>query len=140
MADDLTPEQRRKCMAAIRSKDTKPEMIVRRAVHAMGRRFRLHRHDLPGCPDLVLPKLHKAIFVHGCFWHAHTCRAGSRLPASNVEYWTKKRVGNLQRDSAAQTKLKELGWQTLIIWECETKHHILVAETLRTFLAPLEAI
>lgn len=134
MADDLTPEQRRKCMAAIRSKDTKPEMIVRRAVHAMGYRYRLHRRELPGCPDLVLPKHRKAIFVHGCFWHAHTCRAGVRLPASNVDYWKKKRDGNVKRDKEAQAKLKELGWELLTIWECETKKSESLVMILKDFL------
>lgn len=134
MPDDLTPEQRRRCMAAIRSKDTKPEMIVRRAVHALGCRFRLHRRDLPGCPDLVLSKYRKVIFVHGCFWHAHTCRAGSRAPASNVDYWTKKRAGNVNRDNQAQDKLTALGWQTLTIWECEIKQEGFLVKTLKEFL------
>lgn len=134
MADDLTPEQRHRCMSAIRSKDTKPEMIVRRAVHALGYRFRLHRRDLPGHPDLILPRHKKAIFVHGCFWHAHTCRAGSRVPTSNVEYWVRKRAGNVSRDEQAQSKLKALGWQTLTIWECEIKQAEFLERTLKTFL------
>ena len=134
MADDLTPEQRHRCMAAIRSKHTKPEMVVRQMVHRLGRRFRLHRKDLPGRPDLVLARDRKAIFVNGCFWHAHSCRAGSRMPASNVEYWSKKRARNVERDHASQNLLSDMGWQVLVLWECQIRDRASLEHTLRQFL------
>lgn len=135
VADDLTPEQRRRCMAAIRSKHTKPEMLVRRLVHALGFRYRLHRRDLPGRPDLVLPKHRKVINIHGCFWHAHSCRAGAREPTSNVGYWTKKRAGNAERDRRSLRLLQEQGWRVLTVWECQTKDRATLKKTLTEFLA-----
>ena len=134
MADDLTPEQRRRCMAAIRSKHTKPEMVVRQMVHKLGRRFRLHCKDLPGRPDLVLARDRKVIFVNGCFWHAHSCRSGSRLPATNVEYWTNKRSRNVNRDHLAEQSLKEAQWRVLVLWECQIKDRSALECTLQRFL------
>ena len=135
MADDLTPEQRRRCMAAIRSKDTKPEMVVRQLVHRLGRRFRLHRKDLPGRPDLVFARDRKAIFVNGCFWHVHACRFGLRVPTSNMEYWSKKRARNVERDYLALKAMKEMRWRVLVLWECELKDRTVLENILRRFLA-----
>lgn len=119
--DVHTPEQRSRNMAAIRSKNTKPETKVRSLLHAAGYRFRLHRKDLPGSPDLVLPKYHTAIFVHGCYWHRHPgCRYASE-PKSNTEFWQTKFAANVQRDQAAQQAPRDLGWKVVIVWECETR-------------------
>lgn len=119
MADVLTPEQRSRCMAAIRSKNTTPELTVRRLSHAMGYRFRLHCRDLPGKPDLVFPKLRCVVLVHGCFWHQHHCSDG-RIPASRRSYWSAKLQGNQQRDARTRAALRKLGWRILTVWECET--------------------
>lgn len=121
MADVHTREQRSRNMAAIRGKDTKPEMRVRSALHRLGYRFRLHRKDLPGKPDIVLPKYHLAIFVHGCFWHSHSCRYGRVQPATRTDFWSKKRQETVKRDLKKANALEELGWTVLTIWECETK-------------------
>lgn len=121
-------------MRAIRSKDMKPEMAVRRAVFAMGYRYRLHRKDLPGKPDLAFIGPQKAIFVHGCFWHQHPdCREG-RPPRSNTEYWGPKLARNVERDSANEAALTELGWKTLTIWECQTGDSSNLKERIRNFL------
>ena len=116
-----SPESRRRTMQAIRSKNTKPEMAVRRMLHAKGYRYRLHRKDLPGSPDLVFQARKKVIFVNGCFWHGHSCKDGSRTPKTNSDYWGSKRARNMERDAENLKKLAELGWQILIIWECELK-------------------
>jgi DNA mismatch endonuclease (patch repair protein) len=121
MSDNLTPEQRRKTMSRVKSRDTGPEMKVRRLAHSLGFRFRLHREDLPGKPDLVFPRLNKLIFVHGCFWHGHDgCEASAR-PASNTDYWNKKLDRNKKRDQVNIEKLIAAGWDVLVIWECQTK-------------------
>ena len=104
-------------MSRVRTKGTAAELFVRREFHAAGLRFRLHRKDLPGTPDLVLPRCKTAVFVNGCFWHGHSCGRG-KLPASNQEFWADKIKKNRQRDSEALTKLQLLGWKTIIIWEC----------------------
>lgn len=117
MADRLTPEQRRFNMSCVRAKDTKPEMIVRRLLHAQGLRFRLHRRDLPGCPDIVLPRHRASVFVHGCFWHGHNCSL-FRLPATRTEFWSAKIGGNQRRDRAAVDGLQIVGWRSLWVWEC----------------------
>jgi DNA mismatch endonuclease, patch repair protein len=121
MTDVHTPEQRSRNMAAIRGKDTKPEIIVRTALHALGYRFRLHRKDLPGTPDIVLPKYKTVIFVHGCFWHSHDCRYGRVTPATRSEFWSDKRAATVTRDQRKKQALEEQGWQVLTIWECETR-------------------
>jgi len=121
-------------MRQVRSEDTKPEMRVRRVTHRMGYRYRLHRKDLPGKPDLVFPGRKKVIFVHGCFWHGHDCPAGRKVPKTNREYWTKKLGRNKERDQLNQAKLQELGWEVLIIWECETKDEDALAERIARFL------
>ena len=123
MSDKLSPERRSQNMAAIRGKDTKPELIVRRVVHGLGYRFRLHRKDLPGKPDLVFGPRKKVIFVHGCFWHGCE-REGcldARRPKSNTGYWNPKIEGNKARDLQHQSALREAGWNVLVIWDCETK-------------------
>lgn len=119
MADRLTPVRRSENMRRIRSKNSKPEMHVRRLVHSMGVRYRLHRKDLKGKPDLVFASRRKVIFVHGCFWHGHVeCREG-RTPGSNRTYWAPKIEGNRERDARNVQTLKEQGWRVLIVWECE---------------------
>lgn len=119
MADVLTTDQRRYCMSRIRGKDTKPELVVRRMVHALGYRYRLHRRDLPGCPDLVFPSRRKVVFVHGCFWHRHRCKYGQVNPATRPEFWERKLAGNKVRDARNRRELRRLGWQVLIVWECQ---------------------
>lgn len=116
-----TPQQRSLIMRAVKSENTEPEMTVRRLAHRMGYRFRLHRKDLPGKPDLVFPRLHKVIFVHGCFWHGHDCVRGARVPLHNRDYWTRKVARNRERDKSVLASLKTHGWETLVIWECELK-------------------
>lgn len=130
MADVHTREQRSRNMAAIRGKDTKPEIRVRSILHALGYRFRLHRKDLPGKPDIVLPKHRIAIFVHGCFWHSHSCRYGQVTPATRSEFWSVKRSDTVKRDQRKAQALKELGWTVLTIWECETKDSKSLMHTL----------
>lgn len=121
-------------MRRIRSKDTIPEMTVRRLVHRMGYRYRLHRRDIPGRPDLFFPGRRKAIFIHGCFWHQHPgCREG-RPPKSNAAYWLPKLEGNRARDKAAIEELTASGWEALVVWECETKDVLSLAEKLSDFL------
>jgi DNA mismatch endonuclease (patch repair protein) len=121
MVDVLTSEQRKYCMSRIRGKDTKPEIIVRRMVHCMGYRFRLHRRDLPGSPDIVLACHRKVIFVHGCFWHKHYCRYGRVRPTTNKEFWEKKRSRNVERDQKNVKALRRMGWNVLVVWECWTE-------------------
>jgi DNA mismatch endonuclease, patch repair protein len=121
MTDVLTPEQRRRNMSAIRCKDTTPELRVRKALHALGYRFRLHPSGLPGKPDLVLPRYRAVIFVHGCFWHMHRCPYGRPRPATNAAFWEEKRKGNADRDQRNRRELLKDGWNVLIIWECETR-------------------
>ena len=133
MADNLSPELRSRVMSRIRGVDTRPEVKVRRLVHGMGYRYRLHRRDLPGTPDLVLPSRRKIIFVHGCFWHQHSCRRGSR-PASNQDFWNSKLDGNIRRDRANMAVLERAGWTVLVIWECETKDIEALTARLDAFL------
>ncbi len=134
MTDVHTKEQRSRNMAAIRSKDTKPEMVVRRLVHSMGYRYRLHRKDLPGKPDLTFPRLRKVIFVHGCYWHMHKCRFGRAEPKTNAEFWRKKRESNLVRDKANLQALRRRGWKALVLWECAIKRSDELANKIRCFL------
>ena len=115
-------EQRSRNMSAIKSKNTKPEIKVRKLLHSMGYRFRLHSKDLPGSPDIVLPKYKTVIFVHGCFWHRHeNCKYAS-TPKTRKEFWNKKFEENIQRDLEIQDKIKNLDWRSVVIWECETKN------------------
>jgi DNA mismatch endonuclease (patch repair protein) len=121
MTDVHTPEQRSRNMAAIKGANTKPEMLVRRALYGLGYRYRLHRKDLPGKPDIVLSRLKVVIFVHGCFWHSHDCRWGNVVPKTRAEFWAEKRAGTVERDARKAQALEEMGWQVLNIWECETR-------------------
>ncbi|MEO2013547.1 MAG: DNA mismatch endonuclease Vsr [Fuerstiella sp.] len=136
MVDVHSPKQRSFNMSRIQGKDTKPELIVRSLVHQMGYRFRLHRKDLPGKPDLVLPRHGKIIFVHGCFWHMHRCRYGRVKPKTNAEFWQSKRTANVDRDRRNIRTLRRDGWQTLVIWECWTREtESKVIPRLKKFLA-----
>jgi DNA mismatch endonuclease (patch repair protein) len=108
-------------MRAVKSRDTEPELKVRRAAHALGLRFRLGRDDLPGKPDLVFPARRVALFVHGCFWHGHHCPRGARVPQANRAYWTAKIGRNMARDKATLAALRRKGWKPVVIWECETR-------------------
>jgi DNA mismatch endonuclease (patch repair protein) len=121
MTDVLTPEQRSRNMAAIRGRNTTPEMRVRRALHLLGYRYRLHRRDLPGKPDIVLPRYRSVIFIHGCFWHMHDCPMGRPKPATNAAFWAEKRSGNVERDRLNVESLRRDGWTVHTIWECETR-------------------
>ncbi|MHB2264791.1 very short patch repair endonuclease [Aliihoeflea sp. PC F10.4] len=135
MADHLTPLQRSANMAAVRQRDTTPELVVRRAAHALGYRFRLHRADLPGRPDLCFPKLRLIVFVHGCFWHRHEGCSRSGVPKSNTDAWTEKFRRNVARDAAASARLRSDGWKVEIIWECETKRPAVLAGRLSSILS-----
>ena len=106
-------------MRAVRSTNTTPELRVRKLVHSMGCRYRLHRRDLPGTPDLVFPSRRTVLFVHGCFWHGHTCKRGARVPKSNIDYWLSKVARNKARDQANIEKLTNNGWKVITVWECE---------------------
>jgi len=122
MADMFNQQKRSEIMSKVHSANTTPEIRVRRLLHRSGYRFRLHRQDLPGKPDIVLPKYKTVIFVHGCFWHGcPTCRHARVRPQANAEYWNKKLDRNLTRDKENQVRLEELGWRVLVIWECETR-------------------
>lgn len=134
MTDVFSKEKRSRIMSRIPSKSTKPEMIVRKAVHSMGFRYRLHIKDLPGCPDIVLSKNKKIIFVHGCFWHGHDVCKRSKRPETNIEFWNKKLENNIRRDKEAIEKLKNLGWDVLVIWQCQTKNTVELYSILKNFL------
>lgn len=121
MTDTLTPEQRRYNMSRIRGGDTKPEMIVRRLIHGMGFRYRLHGKGMPGKPDLVFAGMRAVLFVHGCFWHMHRCKYGKPAPATNADFWATKRLGNRERDKRNRTALRAAGWEVFEVWECHTK-------------------
>ena len=120
-------------MAAVPQENTKPEMIVRQAIHALGYRFRLHRKDLPGRPDIVLPRLNKVVFVHGCFWHRHGCRK-TTTPESNFDFWQTKFADNKARDRRIIRKLVIRGWKSLVVWECQTRGRALLRSRLKRFL------
>lgn len=137
MADRWTEDIRSQMMSRVKNRDTKPEVKVRRMLHGMGFRFRLHRRDLPGVPDVVLPRHQKAVFVHGCFWHSHNCPRGKR-PSTRTEFWNTKLDTNMKRDRVNHDALEEQGWEVLTIWECELKDldalyeklwHFMVAES-----------
>lgn len=122
MADKFTQEQRSQIMAKVHSRDTTPEIKVRKLLHSLGYRFRLHRTDLPGKPDIVLPKYKTVIFVNGCFWHGcPTCHHAKVRPKDHSDYWNKKLDRNIQRDKENYSKLTDSGWKVVIVWECETK-------------------
>lgn len=125
-------------MAGIKGKNTKPEIVVRKLVHGMGFRFRLHRKDLPGSPDIVFPRLKKVIFVHGCFWHRHPGCRFAYTPKSNTQFWLDKLASNTRRDDLTQKALEAFGWEILIVWECEISNLAALALKLTAFLAEEE--
>lgn len=133
MADTRTPEQRRRIMQSVKTQDTGPEMAIRRWLHARGYRYRLHRRDLPGSPDIVFPKRRAVIFVHGCFWHGHNCPKG-RLPKSRPEYWKPKIEANQARDRRVRAELRALGWRARDVWQCELKQTLTLGRRLEKFL------
>jgi DNA mismatch endonuclease (patch repair protein) len=121
MTDILAGKERSRLMSRIRGKDTKPELVVRRLLHSMGYRFRLHKRDLPGSPDIVLPSRRICIFVHGCFWHLHPNCKDARIPKTKRSWWQEKLEGNAARDKRHASALRRLGWRVFTIWECETE-------------------
>lgn len=131
--DTRSSDQRSRIMRAVGQKHTGPELIVRRLLHANGYRFRLHRRDLPGSPDLAFPGRRKALFVHGCFWHGHDCPKG-QLPKSRPEYWVPKIDANKARDARKEAELRALGWEVATIWQCQTKDGPFLLDRLRSFL------
>jgi DNA mismatch endonuclease (patch repair protein) len=133
LADRLDPQARSRLMRAVKSKDTTPERAVRSLLHRMGYRFRLHRKDLAGTPDIVLPRFGAAIFVHGCFWHGHGCKIG-RLPRSKLDYWQPKIGANRERDERKAQTLRGQGWRVLAVWQCELKDEAALAARLRRFV------
>lgn len=120
MSDVVSPEKRSQMMSGIRGKDTRPEMVIRRRLHALGFRYKLHDQSLPGHPDLVFPSRKAVIFVHGCFWHMHDCHL-FKWPSTRREFWAEKLAGNARRDQANLAKLQEEGWRVLVVWECALK-------------------
>lgn len=135
--DTISAKQRSWVMAQVKGRDTKPEKIVRSLLHRLGYRFRIQRADLPGKPDIVLPKYRTAIFVHGCFWHCHAGCKRARVPSSNNEYWVQKLSKNASRDARNRALLETLGWNVFIIWECELKNMELLQTRLAAFFNSL---
>ncbi|TKB46011.1 DNA mismatch endonuclease Vsr [Ferrimonas sediminicola] len=119
MVDTLTARQRSDLMSKVKSKDTSPEIVLRRVLHRLGLRFRLHRKDLPGHPDIVLPRYKAVVMVHGCFWHHHSGCKNATVPDTNTEFWMEKFARNVERDARVENELKELGWRVFVVWECE---------------------
>ncbi|WP_255682358.1 very short patch repair endonuclease [Dyella sp. 2HG41-7] len=132
--DRLTPEERSERMSRIRGRHTKPELIVRKLLSGMGFRYRLHHTKLPGRPDIVFPGRQKVIFVHGCFWHQHSC-GRYKQPKTRPEFWVPKLISNVRRDHRNQREINRLGWKYRVVWECELKNPTKVARRLRSFLA-----
>lgn len=132
--DRLSPERRSWLMSRIRGEHTKPEVAVRALLHRMGYRFRLHRRDLPGTPDIVLPRYSAAIFVNGCFWHGHYCKR-TKMPKSRTDYWADKIAVNRRRDRRQRRQLSSLGWKTIVVWECELKRPEELANRLQKLLS-----
>lgn len=135
MADTLTPAQRRKCMAAIRAKDTRPELVVRSIAHRLGYRFRLHAPDLPGRPDMVFRSRRVVVFVHGCYWHMHNCKRGCSTPATNAAFWQAKRAENRRRDRRTLAALRRAGWRVIVLWECQTRDVVQLGRRLSSSLS-----
>ncbi|HNT27730.1 MAG TPA: DNA mismatch endonuclease Vsr [bacterium] len=134
MVDSLSKEKRSWNMSRVRGKDTRPEIVVRSLLHRSGFRFSLHRPDLPGKPDIVLPKYRTAIFVHGCFWHRHTGCADATTPKTHTDFWTNKFTGNIKRDCKNKKLLKKSGWRVLTVWECETLNPDKLSRKLKRFI------
>lgn len=135
MVDTRTPEQRRQIMQSVGQRNTGPEVTVRRALHRLGYRFRLHRKSLPGRPDIVFPSRRKVVFIHGCFWHGHNCAKG-RLPKSRLEYWIPKIETNKVRDERNVNELRKAGWESLVVWQCELARIDETVGTISRFLGP----
>lgn len=131
----MSPEQRSAHMGKIRAKNTKPEILLRKMLHAEGFRYRIHDSRLPGKPDLVFPRRKKVIFVNGCFWHGHECPVGMRLPKTNTEFWANKRLRNRERDAKQRTLLLDSGWQYLDVWECEVSASGDLLDRVKVFLS-----
>ncbi|MDE0306166.1 MAG: very short patch repair endonuclease [Albidovulum sp.] len=138
MVDFVSQEMRSKIMRGVKSVDTKPEMLVRRAMHRLGYRFRIHRKDLPGKPDIVLPRHNLVVFVHGCFWHQHSGCKDGRMPSSNTEFWEQKFSANRARDAIHTAALMELGWRVEVIWECQTLDPGRLSARLAEMFAPID--
>ena len=138
MADVLTNEQRSRCMASVKSTNSKPELKLRSAIHALGFRYRLHVKGLPGTPDLVFPSRKKAIFVNGCFWHRHSCASGRSIPQTRAEFWLDKFQQNRKRDRKNQSDLRANGWDSMVVWECELRSDRMqsIISSVRRFLDP----
>ena len=134
MTDRFTRQQRSEIMARIKGRDTAPERVVRSLLHGMGYRFRLHVRELPGRPDIVLPRHRKVILVHGCFWHGHNCRRGAR-PRSNSNFWNRKIDGNIERDKRDRKGLHSLSWKVLVVWECQIRDEEALRGRLLKFMA-----
>jgi DNA mismatch endonuclease (patch repair protein) len=132
--DTVSKKRRSEIMSLVRGRDTRPEMDVRRMVHAMGHSYRLHRRDIPGIPDLAFIGRRKVIFVHGCFWHRHTGCSSTRMPKSNVVFWREKLQANRRRDRTNQRRLAAMGWRFLVIWECELRNATAVRSRIAAFL------
>jgi DNA mismatch endonuclease, patch repair protein len=137
--DTFSPEERSEIMRRVRGKDTSPELAVRSLVHRLGFRYRLHAADLPGSPDLVFPARRCVVFVHGCYWHRHTCPAAT-MPASHADYWQRKFDRNQARDRRAVALLRRQGWRVAVVWECQVRHPERLAARLRRFLDPCVAV
>ena len=134
MTDVFPKEKRSWIMSRVKGRDTKPEILVRSFIFRMGFRFRLHRRDLPGTPDIVLPRHRRVLFVHGCFWHGHKGCPRSKRPTTNEKFWNNKLNGNIKRDKRYRRELRRLGWKTLVVWECETKIPKKLLRKLERFL------
>jgi DNA mismatch endonuclease (patch repair protein) len=134
VTDVFTPEKRSAVMRRVKGRDTSPEMKARKLLTRLGARYRLHRKDLPGNPDIVLPGRKLAIFVHGCFWHGHDCARGARVPKQNRDYWLAKVARNTARDEAAQAALATAGWRVVVLWECDMKDEAALSERLANLL------
>ena len=136
MTDRLTPERRSWNMSRIRGRDTKPELVVRKLLHEMGYRFRLHRADLPGRPDIILPRHKTVVFVHGCYWHRHPGCRFAYTPKSRQSFWNAKFTSNVARDQRNQRDLTEAGWRVIVIWECQTTDRVALIRRLGADLQP----
>lgn len=132
--DVLTKKQRSYCMSRIRKTDTAPEIDVRKIIYNLGYRYRLYKNNLPGCPDIVLSRLRKVVFVHGCWWHRHNCRLGRQTPKSRIDYWIPKLNSNKERDRRNLRKLRLAGWEILVVWECQIRNDKKIIERIKTFL------
>ncbi len=134
MVDTLTKHQRKFCMFHNKGKDTSPELFVRKIVRSLGYRYRLHKKDLPGRPDLVFAARKKVIFINGCFWHRHSCKKGQSMPGTRAKFWQEKFKRTVERDRRNKAELKKFGWQVLIMWECQIKKSKNIANKIKKFL------